>query len=142
MLVLERGVVLGEVAACHVETGKRIHHERWIHVGDKVVKMPKRGAGSAGFIGSRREQSIARSYTVENRHKDAIELQVLDAAPISEHEDVRVQSSYQPNPTSTEWRQQPGTVLWEQSLAAGGTQKFSASHTITWPKDQNLSDRH
>lgn len=106
------------------------------------AEMPKRGAGSAGFIGSRREQSIARSYTIENRHKDAIELQVLDAAPISEHEDVRVQSSYQPNPTSTEWRQQPGTVLWEHKLAGGGTQKFSASHTITWPKDQNLSDRH
>ncbi|MBO7410813.1 MAG: DUF4139 domain-containing protein, partial [Ottowia sp.] len=106
------------------------------------AEMPKRGAGSAGFIGSRREQSIARTYTIENRHKDAIELQVLDAAPVSEHEDVRVQSSYQPNPTSTEWRQQPGTVLWEHKLAAGGTQKFSASHTITWPKDQNLSDRH
>lgn len=106
------------------------------------AEMPKRGAGSAGFIGSRREQSIARTYTIENRHKDAIELQVLDAAPISEHEDVRVQSSYQPGPTSTEWRQQPGTVLWEHKLAAGATQKFSASHTITWPKDQNLSDRH
>lgn len=106
------------------------------------AEMPKRGAGSAGFIGSRREQSIARTYTIENRHKDAIELQVLDAAPVSEHEDVRVQSSYQPNPTSTEWRQQPGTVLWEHKLAAGATQKFSASHTITWPKDQNLSDRH
>ena len=106
------------------------------------AEMPKRGAGSAGFIGSRREQSIARTYTIENRHKDAIELQVLDAAPVSEHEDVRVQSSYQPGPTSTEWRQQPGTILWEQKLAGGGKQTFSASHTITWPKDQNLSDRH
>ena len=105
------------------------------------AEMPKQGAGSAGFIGSRREQSLQRSYTIENRHKDAIELQVLDAAPISEHEDVRVQSSYQPSPTSTEWRQQPGAVLWQQKLAAGATQKFTASHTITWPKDQNLSDR-
>ena len=105
------------------------------------AEMPKQGAGSAGFIGSRREQSLQRSYTIENRHKDAIELQVLDAAPISEHDDVRVQSSYQPSPTSTEWRQQPGTVLWQQKLAAGATQKFTASHTITWPKDQNLSDR-
>ena len=66
---------------------------------------------------------------------------MLDAAPVSEHEDVRVQSSYQPQPTSTDWRQQPGTVLWEHKLAAGATQKFSASHTITWPKDALLNDQ-
>ena len=105
------------------------------------AEQPRRNAGAAGFIGSRREQSVQRSYSIENRHGDAVALQVLDAAPVSEHEDVRVQSSYQPQPTSTDWRQQPGTVLWEHKLAAGATQKFSASHTITWPKDALLNDQ-
>lgn len=102
------------------------------------VEPPARTDGAGGFIGSRNERRISRQFTVENRHREAITLQVLDAAPISEHADVRVESRYQPEPADKAWNQQPGTVLWQQPLAAGATQRFDAEHVITWPKDARL----
>lgn len=105
------------------------------------VEQPGRTEGSGGFIGSRNERRVNRLFTVENHHREPITLQVLDAAPVSEHEDVQVESRYQPAPTSQAWNQQPGTMLWEQALAAGGTQQFSAEHLISWPRDAQLRER-
>ncbi|MCL2523367.1 MAG: DUF4139 domain-containing protein [Betaproteobacteria bacterium] len=104
------------------------------------VERPERTDGTGGFIGNRNERRVSRAFTVENRHREAITLQVLDAAPLSEHQDVRVESRFQPEPKDKSWREQPGTVLWEQGLEAGATQRFSAEHLITWPKDARLRD--
>jgi len=105
------------------------------------VEPPGRVDGTGGFIGTRNERRVSRLYTVENRHREAITLQLLDAAPVAEHQDVRVESRYQPEPASKAWNDQPGTVLWEQPLAAGATQRFGAEHIITWPKDGRLRER-
>ena len=43
----------------------------------------------------------------------------VDAAPVAEHEDVHVESRYQPEPQTKAWNEQPGSVMWEQPLAAG-----------------------
>lgn len=102
------------------------------------VDQPARTDGTGGFIGGRNERRISRMYTVENRHRQPITLQVLDAAPVSEHQDVRVTSSYQPEPHTQSWNEQRGTVLWQQSLAAGASQRFAAEHQIAWPKDAQL----
>ena len=105
------------------------------------VERPEQQQGTGGFIGSRNERIDSRRYVAENRHRDPITLQVLDAAPVAEHEDVRVESSYEPAPQTQRWHDQPGAIAWEQPLAAGATQAFSARHTITWPKDARLRER-
>ena len=105
------------------------------------MEQPAQKDGAGGFIGSRNERRGSRLYTVENRHREAITLQVLDSAPVAEHEDVRVESRYTPEPTTKAWNEQPGTVLWEQPLAAGAVQRFAAEHVITWPKDARLRER-
>ncbi|MDO5289075.1 MAG: DUF4139 domain-containing protein [Pseudomonadota bacterium] len=102
------------------------------------VEQPSRTDGAGGLIGGRNERRISRVYTVENRHRQPISLQVLDAAPVSEHKDVRVSSSYQPEPQTQSWNEQRGTVLWQHSLAAGASQRFAAEHVIAWPKDEQL----
>jgi uncharacterized protein (TIGR02231 family) len=104
------------------------------------VEPAARTDGTGDFIGSRNERRVSRQFTVENRHRDGITLQVLDAAPVSEHQDVRVESRYQPEPRDKAWNQQPGTVLWELPLAAGATQRLGAEHVITWPKDAGLKE--
>jgi hypothetical protein len=83
---------------------------------------------------------VGHIFTVENRHKEAVNLQVLDAAPVPENDAVKVESSFQPTPTTQKWDDQPGMVLWQQPLAAGAQQRFSAEHVITWPKDRQLMD--
>ena len=97
--------------------------------------------GSTGFTGSRTERKTRRSYSVENRHKTGITLQVLHAAPVSRNEKIEVESRYQPQPTDTAWNRTPGTVAWQQPLAAGATAQFSAEHTIRYPKDVELQER-
>jgi uncharacterized protein (TIGR02231 family) len=106
------------------------------------VVRPEQQSGTSGLIGSRNQRVDERRYTVKNGHTDAIALQVLDAAPISDNDDVKVQSTYQPKPQTLDWHGDRGTVAWEQTLAAGATQAFSATHTITWPRDQQLREQH
>ena len=97
--------------------------------------------GSSGFTGSRVERKTRRAYSVENRHKTAVTLQVLHAAPVSRNEKIEVESRYQPQPADTAWNRTPGTVSWQQTLAAGASAQFSAEHTIRYPKDIELLER-
>lgn len=97
--------------------------------------------GSSGFVGSRVERKTRRAYSVENRHKTGITLQVLHAAPVSRNEKIEVESRYQPQPAETTWNRTPGTIAWQQLLAAGATAQFSAEHTIRYPKDIDLLER-
>lgn len=96
--------------------------------------------GSTGFTGSRTERKTRRAYSVENRHKTGITLQVLHAAPVSRNEKIEVESRYQPQPTDTAWNRTPGTVAWQQTLAAGATAPFNAEHTLRYPKDIELQE--
>ena len=97
--------------------------------------------GSAGFVGSRVERTVARAYTVENRHRTPIQLQVLESAPVSVDEKVEVETRFEPKPETTAWNKQPGVALWSQPLAAGQTARFTANYTISYPKDAQLQER-
>lgn len=102
------------------------------------AEPPQDLTGSAGFTGSRTERTTRRAYSVENRHKTGITLQVLHAAPVSRNERIEVTSRYQPQPTDMAWNRTPGTVAWQQPVAAGATAQFSAEHTIRYSKDIEL----
>ncbi|MFN3304951.1 MAG: DUF4139 domain-containing protein [Roseateles sp.] len=103
------------------------------------VEPEQKNAGNTGFIGVRAEHRYSRGYVVENRHANAVTLQLVEAAPVSQHEDIKVQAQFSPAPTTQAWRQQPGLVLWEQPLAAGASQRFTAEYLISAPKDANVS---
>ena len=106
-----------------------------------VTVEPERDQrGSGGFVGSRMERTVARAYTVENRHRKPIELQVLESAPVSVDEKIEVETRFEPKPETTEWNKQPGVALWSQALAAGQTARFTANHTISYPKDAQLQE--
>lgn len=105
-----------------------------------VRKLPDdNSTGSAGFIRSKTERTVVRRYAVTNRHSTAIALQVLDATPVARNDKVTVQSELTPQPATTRWNDQAGTVAWQQDLAAGASAEFSASHLIRYPQDANLS---
>ena len=97
--------------------------------------------GSGGFVGSRVERTVARAYTVENRHRTPIQLQVLESAPVSVDEKIEVEARFEPKPETTTWQKQPGVALWSQALTAGQTARFTANYTISYPKDVQLQER-
>ncbi len=105
------------------------------------AEAPQDMTGTTGLTGSRTERQTRRSYQVENRHKASINLQVLDAAPVSRNEKIEVESRYQPQPASLAWNQQKGSIAWQQPLAPGATAQFVAEHTIRYPKDLPVQER-
>jgi uncharacterized protein (TIGR02231 family) len=105
------------------------------------AEAPQDLTSATGFTGARTERRTRRAYSVENRHKTGITLQVLHAAPVSRNEKIEVESRYQPQPTEMAFNRTPGTVAWQQPLAAGATAQFSAEHTIRYAKDIQLLER-
>ncbi len=112
---------------------------------DELVRVqaePERdNQGSGGFAGSRAERKVQRAYVVENRHRTPITVQVLEAAPVSVDEKVRVASEFSPQPAELAWNRQPGLAMWQLDLAAGQTARVTADYTIGYPKDARLQMR-
>lgn len=111
---------------------------------DKVVvrNLPVDSAtGSAGLLGSSAERQVTRRFQVDNRHDRSIELQVVDAAPVSRNEQIRVQSQYSPQPATTRWNERNGMIAWQQTLAAGASASFEARHQIRHPQDLAVDER-
>uniref|UniRef100_UPI00117F9BBC DUF4139 domain-containing protein n=1 Tax=Pelomonas sp. KK5 TaxID=1855730 RepID=UPI00117F9BBC len=110
---------------------------------DEMVRVSvdpeARNAGSSGFIGSRQEQKISHVYRVENRHRRAFPVQILEASPVARHEDIKVQAAFDPAPSQQAWRKQPGIVAWDFTLEPGATKALKADYQISWPKDQRLN---
>jgi uncharacterized protein (TIGR02231 family) len=101
----------------------------------------RENTASAGLTGARTERTQQRAYTVENRHTVPLNLQVLDAAPVSANEKITVESRYDPAPTDTAWQQQAGSLLWTQSLPPGATARFAVAHTVRYPKEVQLLEQ-
>lgn len=111
---------------------------------DKVVvrNLPVDSAtGSGGLLSSSTERQVTRRFQVDNRHDRAIELQVVDAAPVSRNDQIRVQSQYSPQPATTRWNDRNGMVAWQQTLAAGASASFEARHQIRHPQDLQVEER-
>ncbi len=101
-----------------------------------VVEPQTRNAGERGFIGSRVEQRISHAYRIESQHSKPFTVQVLEASPVSQHEDIKAEARF--NPAPQPWREQPGVKVWEFTLAPNATQKLTADYTISYPKDMRV----
>jgi len=108
-------------------------HDEQIRV---VVEPQTRNAGERGFIGSRIEQHIAHAYRIESQHSKPFTVQVLEASPVSQHENIKVEARFDPMPKA--WREQQGVKVWEFSLAPNAAQRLTADYTISYPKDMRI----
>ncbi len=105
------------------------------------VEPEKDHQGTGGFAGTRAERKVQRAYVVKNRHRTPIAVQVLEAAPVSVDEQVRVASQFAPQPGELAWNKQPGLAMWSFDLDAGKTARVAADYTISHPKDARLQMR-
>ncbi|WP_018604325.1 mucoidy inhibitor MuiA family protein [Uliginosibacterium gangwonense] len=103
------------------------------------VAHVRENSAESGLITQRSERQIADTYTVENRHRQAINLLLLEPSPQSTNEQIKVEAKFQPKPSRENWDDKPGVVAWEQSIAAGAKQNFSVDYRIVWPKDSAIN---
>ena len=112
---------------------------------DELVRVeaePERdNQGTGGFVGSRAERTVQRGYVLENRHRTPITLQVLEAAPVSIDEQVRIATQFAPQPAESAWNKQAGVAMWTIELDAGKTARVAAAYTISYPKEARLQER-
>ncbi|KJJ95731.1 hypothetical protein UB44_22015 [Burkholderiaceae bacterium 26] len=104
-----------------------------------VVETPKTFQRSVGLLDNRNERQLAALYTVRNRHRDAIDVQILEATPVSQSDDIKVRSTFSPEPAKRNWERRPGVIAWEQTIPAGESARFSADYLITYPKDTRIT---
>lgn len=105
----------------------------------QVIPVPQQSSES-GFISTRSERRIARAYTVENRRRTPVQLEVLEATPVATDEKISVTRQFDPAPRAGNWQDQPGVVAWALTLAPGQTQRFTAEYLISHPKDMPITE--
>ncbi|RZL60844.1 MAG: DUF4139 domain-containing protein, partial [Variovorax sp.] len=112
---------------------------------DELVRVqaePERDSqGTGGFAGSRAERRVQRAYVVQNRHRTPVTVQIVEAAPVSIDEQVRVTAQFAPQPTELAWKKQQGMTLWSMPLEAGASARVTADYAIGYPKEARLQER-
>ncbi|MEI7429214.1 MAG: DUF4139 domain-containing protein [Betaproteobacteria bacterium] len=103
------------------------------------VERKNQFAGSGGFAGQKNQRKVADTYVIDNLHKNAIEVLVLESAPVSQSEEIEVERLLQPPPTEVDWKGRPGVVGWKKQLAPNETWKINVGYTITYPKEGSVS---
>ena len=59
--------------------------------------------------------------------------------PVSQSDDIKVRSTFSPEPAKRNWERRPGVIAWEQTIPAGESARFSADYQITYPKDARIT---
>lgn len=99
------------------------------------VEPEQRDAANGGFIGSRRVMALKRAYVLENTSAKALTVQVVEAAPHAQHEDIQVEARFDPAPKENRWRELDGVRLWSLQLAPKQSQRLRADYQLSAPKD-------
>jgi uncharacterized protein (TIGR02231 family) len=145
--LLRQGQVVGQGQWPATQSGPAAARERLtLPFGrDELVRVQplpgERKDASAGLVGQRAERQIGRAYSVENAHRQPVQLRLLEPLPTATDERIEIERRFSPEPTHPRWQGQPGVAAWEVTLAPGQTQRFGADYRITWPKDLPVRER-
>lgn len=98
-------------------------------------------SGQEGLIA--KENVIEKHFTtdIQNLHKNAIDIALLETVPVSQDKDLRVEilkdkttQGYEENLHDVK-----GLLRWHQNLKPGEQQKINLGWKVSWPKDKNIS---
>jgi uncharacterized protein (TIGR02231 family) len=97
-----------------------------------------RSEGDRGLINRSNAQTQDVRMTVENLGAEAWDVEVLEAIPYSEQDDLVVDWSAQPNVSVTDVEDRRGLMQWDIALGANETQIITIEQTIRWPEGKVL----
>ncbi|CAG2156541.1 DUF4139 domain-containing protein [Cupriavidus numazuensis] len=103
------------------------------------AESPRTFQRSVGLLDNRSERQYGSTYTVRSRHRNPIDIEILEAMPVSQAEDIKVTARFSPEPASRDWEHREGVIAWQQTLKPGESARFSADYLITFPKDARVS---
>ena len=97
-----------------------------------------RNEGDRGIISRSNENTETVRIDVENLTDKAWAVTLLDRVPFTEQEDLSIDWSAAPRPTTTDHKDRRGVLHWELNLGAGETQSVKLDTKITWPEGMVL----
>lgn len=101
----------------------------------RVAHHPvKQDAASVGLFDKKNERHIADVFTVTSAHQGPIDIEVIEATPVATSDEIKVQATFEPQPSATGWNSKRGIVAWERVLKPKETAKFSVDYLIEFPK--------
>jgi uncharacterized protein (TIGR02231 family) len=103
------------------------------------IQAPVAFTAATGLLGDRTERTAKAVYAVTNLHETAVTVELVDAAPVSRNELVKVRSTYEPRPETTEWHRNAGVAAWTLALAPGQTRQVGVTQSVSWPKDRAVA---
>jgi uncharacterized protein (TIGR02231 family) len=92
-----------------------------------------RNEGDWGIISRSNENTETVRIGVENITDKAWAVTLLDRVPFTEQEDLTIDWSATPRPTTIGYKDQRGVLHWNLDVKAGEIQSVKLDTTITWP---------
>lgn len=116
---------------------------QWSFGRDELVRVTVDRAGqqtgSSGFLSQKGEREVADVYTIASSHKAPVALEVLEPAPVSTSDEIKVDTVFEPQPAVKDWERRQGVAAWEKTLAPGEAMKIKVRYTIRYPKEGSVS---
>lgn len=116
---------------------------QWSFGRDELVRVTVDRAGqqtgSAGFLSNKGERDVADVYTIASHHKTPVALEVLEPAPVSTSDEIKVETVFEPQPSVKDWERRQGVAAWEKTLAPGESLKIKVRYNIRYPKEGTVS---
>lgn len=95
--------------------------------------------GTAGFTGQRLQRKVGDTYTLTSLHRNAVEVLVLEPSPVAQSEEIEIEKTFRPQPGGQDWKDRPGVVYWNKTLAPDESWKIEVGYSITYPKEGSVS---
>jgi len=104
------------------------------------VQRPATMTASTGLFGNGMRHKWGSIFVVTNGHSTPQTVELIDAAPVSQDEAIKVTSTDDPAPTTTDWQHRPGVKAWTFRLAPDQSQRISVSQQVDYPKDVKITN--
>lgn len=107
----------------------------------RVVTEDKKG--ETGTFTTSRIEERRYAIMIKNLHTSAIQLQLVDRAPVAMHQDIKVEFTMDkgPQPTEKDVNDRRGTMLWEMKAEPGEEKTLGFGYKVTAPADKSISYR-
>jgi len=92
-----------------------------------------RSAGDRGLISRSNARTQEVRMTIENLANAPWDIEVMEAIPYSEQDDLMIEWQSTPTATAKNVDERRGLIQWDLSLVAGATQEITVEQVIRWP---------
>ncbi len=98
----------------------------------------RRESGESGVLTTRNDKVEEYKLRVENATSRAWNVVLLDRAPYSEEEDLKITTIARPKPDEVNVDGKRGVLAWHFPLAAGADKTVEFTIKFAWPRDKEL----